>query len=184
MRALNMTTAPAIATLSLEFGLFDRWFCSLPGPTQPNRLFYETATSYGTISNVVDEMVNGFPQRTIFDDILDGGFDWRVYYGDFPASLELSRLRDHPLKFEEYSAFLYAAKHGELPTFSYIEPRWFNFLEWYENDQHPPKSVAQGEFLIKEVSLLFFLAFFFFDFISIRLMKLFVLLLFGMKLFL
>jgi phospholipase C len=34
----DMTTAPVINTLAQEFAVFDRWFCSIPSSTDPNRV--------------------------------------------------------------------------------------------------------------------------------------------------
>jgi phospholipase C len=33
-------TVPIISELAVEFAVFDKWFCSLPGPTDPNRAFF------------------------------------------------------------------------------------------------------------------------------------------------
>jgi len=32
-------TAPIMNTLANEFAVFDRWFCSVPGPTDVNRAY-------------------------------------------------------------------------------------------------------------------------------------------------
>jgi hypothetical protein len=32
-----------------------------------------------------------------------------------------------------------------LPTYSFLEPRWFKFLDWNASDQHPPHDVQLGE---------------------------------------
>lgn len=38
---------PVITTLAKEFALFDRFFCSHPGPTDPNRMFIHTGATHG-----------------------------------------------------------------------------------------------------------------------------------------
>ena len=38
---------PIMTTLAKEFALFDRFFPSHPGPTDPNRLFMHTGTARG-----------------------------------------------------------------------------------------------------------------------------------------
>ena len=38
---------PVITTLAKEFALFDRFFCSFPGSTDPNRMFIHTGSSHG-----------------------------------------------------------------------------------------------------------------------------------------
>lgn len=42
---------PIITTLANEFALFDNYFCSYPGPTNPNRLFMHAGTCAGCIGN-------------------------------------------------------------------------------------------------------------------------------------
>ena len=38
-----------------------------------------------------------------------------------------------------------------LPSYSFIEPRYFDFLRWKANDQHPPHDVRWGEHFIADV---------------------------------
>ncbi len=38
---------PVMVTLAKEFALFDRFFCSFPGPTDPNRMFIHTGSAHG-----------------------------------------------------------------------------------------------------------------------------------------
>jgi len=45
------TSAPIINTLAVEFGVFDKWYCSVPGPTDPNRGYFMSGTSDGAITN-------------------------------------------------------------------------------------------------------------------------------------
>jgi len=42
---------PIITTLANEFALFDHYFPSYPGPTNPNRLFMHLGTSSGAVGN-------------------------------------------------------------------------------------------------------------------------------------
>ncbi len=42
-------------------------------------------------------------------------------------------------------------EYGTLPTYSFIEPRYFSFPEFPANDEHPSHDVSQGELLIKQV---------------------------------
>eukprot|EP01031_Cornospumella_fuschlensis_P027234 gene27234-32901_t len=47
----DSSTAPIINTLAQEFAVFDRWHCSVPGPTDPNRAFAMSGTSNGILTN-------------------------------------------------------------------------------------------------------------------------------------
>ena len=42
---------PIITTLANEFALFDHYFCSYPGPTNPNRMFMHAGTCAGCTNN-------------------------------------------------------------------------------------------------------------------------------------
>jgi phospholipase C len=47
----DIVSAPIINTLAMEFAVFDNWFCSVPGPTDPNRQFAMSGTSLGVLTN-------------------------------------------------------------------------------------------------------------------------------------
>eukprot|EP01126_Amoeba_proteus_P037221 TRINITY_DN3830_c0_g2_i4.p1 TRINITY_DN3830_c0_g2~~TRINITY_DN3830_c0_g2_i4.p1 ORF type:complete len:665 (+),score=120.37 TRINITY_DN3830_c0_g2_i4:195-2189(+) len=72
---------PVINFLASEFVLFDRFFCSHPGPTWPNRLFMLSATSAGLTETgpwYHGEVGKLFPQKTIFDQVAEAGLTWKV----------------------------------------------------------------------------------------------------------
>ena len=47
MNAFTPARLPVMSTLAEEFAVFDRFFCSVPGPTFPNRLFQLMGSSKG-----------------------------------------------------------------------------------------------------------------------------------------
>ena len=77
MRVFNHTSLPVLSKLALEYAIFDRWYSSVPGPTQPNRLFFHSATSHGATIDDRELLALGYPQRTIYDNIWDSGLSWR-----------------------------------------------------------------------------------------------------------
>jgi phospholipase C len=151
MKCYNSTSLSVLSSLAMEYAVFDRFYASIPGPTEPNRMYLLSGTSHGADSNIVEKLVDGYPQRTIFDDLYESGVDFGIYYSDFPVCLMLKRIRDYPDHVMFYQDFFNAAAQGTLPSFSFIEPRWLDFWDWKENDQHPPHSTLYGEFLIKEI---------------------------------
>eukprot|EP01129_Flabellula_baltica_P010464 TRINITY_DN4426_c0_g1_i1.p1 TRINITY_DN4426_c0_g1~~TRINITY_DN4426_c0_g1_i1.p1 ORF type:complete len:512 (-),score=107.82 TRINITY_DN4426_c0_g1_i1:31-1566(-) len=158
MWAFNDSSLPTLSTLALEFSLFDHWFSSVPANTEPNRMYALSGTSHGATDNNVLQLVEGYPQRSIFDDLEETNTSWKVYFRDFPIALCLKSLRQYPNHVAEAELFFSHAKAGTLPQFSWLEPRFFDFLLWMEEDQHPhyvpgllTGNVANGEFLIKEV---------------------------------
>jgi phospholipase C len=149
MRCFAGGSLPVLSTLAREFAVCDAWFSSLPGPTWPNRLFAHCATSGG----YVDGNVRPYNLRSIFDNMTEGGVNWRIYYHDIPQTLSLVGQRKYfATKYELFSgAFERDCKAGLLPQYSFIEPRYFNCGSDRANDQHPIHGVVGGELLIAEV---------------------------------
>lgn len=139
---------PALHTLAKEFAVCDRWFSSLPGPTWPNRFFVHCATSGG----YVDNTLRNYDMRTIFQNLTAAQVSWRVYYHDMPQSLALVNQRQYLHDFyETVDAFFRDCQSNELPSYSFIEPRYFNEGSNRANDQHPIHGVALGDNLIADV---------------------------------
>lgn len=132
---------PAFYTLADHFTLCERWFCSLLGPTWPNRYFSHAATSDGLWSN-------GTPlaARTIYANAMQAGLSVGCY-------------RQHPVHFmmvvqdpapgsypsEPVETFFEHAAQGRLPNISVVEPN-YGF-----NDDHPPHDVRLGQAFVAGV---------------------------------
>lgn len=154
MKGFKPQNVPIYAELVREFSVFDRWFSSIPGPTQPNRLFVYSATSHGSTSHVKKQLAIGYPQKTIFDSIHESGLDFGIYFQNIPTTLFYRNLRKlkYIFKFHQYSLkFKRDAKNGKLPHLSVIEPRYFDLKFFPGNDDHPSHDVANGQKLVKEV---------------------------------
>ncbi|KAM2295934.1 hypothetical protein ACFX1S_035667 [Malus domestica] len=78
---------PVYIGLANEFAVFDRWFASVPASTQPNRFYFYSATSHGAMSNVREDLIHSFPQKTIFDSLDENGLNFDIYYQNIPATL-------------------------------------------------------------------------------------------------
>ena len=76
MQYLVRAHAPVLWKLADEYTTCDRWFCSVMGPTWPNRMFWHAGTSLGTKSNQVPEA--SF-DATIFHRLDDKGVGWKYY---------------------------------------------------------------------------------------------------------
>ncbi|CAA7400571.1 unnamed protein product [Spirodela intermedia] len=144
---------PVFAALARDFAVFDRWFSSMPGPTQPNRLFLFSATSAGATAHVKEELARGYPQRTIFDSLHADGLDFGVYAESLPCALFLRSLRRlrYAGKFHRFAAFKEHARRGRLRSLSVVEPRYFDIAGAPADDDHPSHDVANGQRLVKEV---------------------------------
>ncbi len=142
---------PAISQLARSFGVSDRWFASAPCQTWPNRLFAHTGSAGGDVNNTPDHVPYMMP--TTFERVADGGKTWRIYFHDFPQTATLGRLWWHVAGFQFFDCFLEDAKAGHLPSYSFIEPRYFAdpLTGEMPNDQHPPHNVGYGDALIASV---------------------------------
>ncbi|CAA6664049.1 unnamed protein product [Spirodela intermedia] len=133
--------APRLRGLARDFAVFDRWFSSMPGPTQPNRLFLFSATSAGATAH------------DHFDSLHADGLDFGVYAESLPCALFLRSLRRlrYAGKFHRFAAFKEHARRGRLRSLSVVEPRYFDIAGAPADDDHPSHDVANGQRLVKEV---------------------------------
>jgi len=85
---------PIAYALADQFAICDRWFCSVLGPTWPNRFFLHSAQSNGRINNAFpDDLVNGFTWPTIYDRLNAAGITWGAYWSDLSFLLLWGRLQ-------------------------------------------------------------------------------------------
>jgi len=148
MRCHDPANLPVLTRLAQEFALCDHWHSSVPGPTWPNRFFMHAATSDG----FVDNNKRDYAMRTIYQNLDDAGKSWKIYFHDLPQALALTHLRSSLESFALFDeAFREDCANGTLPSYSFIEPRYFDFLWLKANDQHPPHGVLPGELLLADV---------------------------------
>ncbi|KAL1108827.1 hypothetical protein V6Z11_D03G136600 [Gossypium hirsutum] len=154
MSGFKPSRLPVYTKLANEFGVFDRWFASVPASTQPNRFYVHSATSFGATSNVKKDLIHGFPQKTIFDSLDENGLSFGIYYQNIPATLFFKSLRKLKFltKFHNYALkFRLHARLGKLPNYVVVEQRYFDVKEFPANDDHPSHDVARGQRFVKEV---------------------------------
>jgi len=146
---------PALATLAREFAVINRYYCSVPGQTVPNRLYFFSATSDGSVNDDDVRIAEGYPQRTIFEQIDKSKYNrtWSVFYNDEPSVLYLKYPRRHLHKIHKFDQFYTDAAAGNLTNLVFLEPRYNNYedLGLPSQDQEPPHNVGQGDRLIKSV---------------------------------
>jgi phospholipase C len=127
---------PFYSWLYGAFASSDRFFCSVLGPTAPNRKYLMTATSNG-LRDKGDPLVGA--QRSIFDALDAAGTAYRMYNPetyDVPSAPP-SVVRDLPAFFADLAG-------GTLPKISFV-----NAL--FESSEHPPLDSIAGEKLVHDV---------------------------------
>ncbi|KAL5770072.1 hypothetical protein ACOSP7_014226 [Xanthoceras sorbifolium] len=154
MNGFKPETVPVYKELVAEFAVCDRWFASVPASTQPNRMYVHAATSHGATSNDTKKLIEGYPQKTIFESLDESGFSFGIYYQFPPATLFYRNLRKlkYMTKFHQFDLhFKNHCKEGKLPNYVVIEQRYFDLLSIPANDDHPSHDVSEGQKLVKEV---------------------------------
>jgi phospholipase C len=86
---------PFYAGLAQTFPLADRWYCSLLGPTFPNRRFLIAATANGLIDDVFAGMIDYPRTGTIFDLLDRNGISWANYHHVGGAKAAVKRVPLH-----------------------------------------------------------------------------------------
>ena len=137
-----------ISQLARNYAVCDRWFCSTPNQTLPNRAFAHAGTSMGRVNNKPEPL---YDAPTIFEVLQNTGHSWRVYNDTILMSLarlQFPRLWDPLLQihFRGIGELEEDAAAGTLPEYSFVEPSF----QIKPNDGHPPHDVGLGErFLLR-----------------------------------
>jgi phospholipase C len=146
---------PVYDHLAAEFSICDRYFCSLPGPTQPNRAYALAGTSDSKKNNFTAKELltgQGFDGKTIFE-FLPGNVTWKVYSHDI-ASLRFFRKFRAKLipQVDKITKFFADAKAGTLPNVSWIDPDFgIAVFPGPPNDDHPPHDTRHCQNLVSDV---------------------------------
>ncbi len=144
--------APIINTLAKEFAVFDSWFSSVPGPTDPNRCFAMAGTSKGIVTNFNGTL---YDQQSYFDYLSGYNRTWKGYYQDdlwMLGAFEDLLIPKNSKNVQDMDQFFEDAANGDLPQYSWLQPRMSTFgPNRVANWQHPDASVLEGERLIKDV---------------------------------
>lgn len=165
MQCFTPSRLPVLSALAQEFAVFDSWFCSMPGPTWPNRFFALGAScgdldhSPSSFETVLWETVDGFKfQNGSIFDAVDGWLffkrklKWRIYAGNKVFTLAHALRGIHIWDITRYSKFAWDVKDPNYPAqFTWIEPNYGHVTTDYlgGNSQHPLDGVTGGEALIK-----------------------------------
>jgi len=144
---------PVLHTLAQNFGVCDRWFSSMPGPTWPNRFFVHSGTCKGHVkmpSGIFDPNWHLYDQATVYDRLSEKNISWRIYHQGEAQSLVMVHQLLHATHYHEMVAFFddAAGDEAKFPQYVFIEPCYSGAGQ---NDQHPPSDIMKGELLIAQV---------------------------------
>jgi len=122
----------------------DRYFCSILGPTFPNR-FYQHAAQTDRISNTL--VLSQLP--TIWDRLAAAGRTGRYYYSDLPF-IGLWGAKYLPIA-RTIDVFFADAAAGTLPNLAFIDPRFGGEDDGTSTDDHPHADVRAGEHFLHQI---------------------------------
>jgi phospholipase C len=155
MKCFGTGKLQVLTRLAQQFCVCDRWFSSLPGPTFPNRAFVHAATSLGRVDMGIDWRKLS---PTIYERLAENHIDSVIYYHDSTMASTFDGLAGSSDFFGSLdNDFLAACDDNDLPTYSFLEPRFANSPggngepAYSASDQHPDHNVREGEALIQRV---------------------------------
>lgn len=161
MKCFSSSQLPVLNALAREFVVCDHWFCSMPGPTEPNRMFAHAATcgtfdERPTDAEILEAILAPgggfkFKQGTVYDLLKKKGVKYRIYANDrFPVAAELDGV-SVVFDIREFEDLAEDLKDTSFDAaYVHIEPSYDVFEEFRDGtSQHPLASVATGERFIK-----------------------------------
>jgi phospholipase C len=142
------------------FTLYDRFFCSLLGPTWPNRLYQHSAQCGGHKENggpiaAVQQGLTGdglYKWETIWDRLLANGLSVAYYSSDQPFIGVFGR-RFVPL-IKPVAEYYVDAAAGNLPNVAFVDPPFLDGGggDGLSGDEHPHGDIRIGQAFMSDVT--------------------------------
>jgi phospholipase C len=137
---------PLYSWIARRFTAFDRYHCSLMGPTFPNREYLHAAQSGGNTGNQIPVETDGFQWDTIWDRLSAAGVPARYYSVDLPCvALWGPRMRNLAHHVGDY--FTDCAR-GTLPNVTFVDP---GFTTQLRTDDHPFADIRSGQKYVSDL---------------------------------
>lgn len=117
---------PFAYSLARTFTVANRWFCSAPCQTYPNRRFLMAGTAYGDIATNSESLKDPPPPNgTIFDRLHAHGISFKNYFTDLPQTVIIpSIIEKHATHIVPIERFYADCAHGRLPSVSFVDPEF------------------------------------------------------------
>jgi phospholipase C len=117
---------PFAYSLAGSFTVANRWFCSAPCQTYPNRRFLMAGTAYGNITTDTTSLSDPPPPNgTIFDRLHAYGVSWRNYFTDLPQTAIIPTIIEkYPANIVPIAGFFSDCAAGTLPSVSFVDPEF------------------------------------------------------------
>jgi phospholipase C len=150
------TDLPYLYWMSKTFAISDSHFCSLLGPTWPNRFYFYGATSWGNtktgdlgflLNNLF--LISDEHQKApkIIDQMDQAGKTWKIYR-DGLVSFAIVFKQSSATYGTTMAQFEADVANDALPNLALIDP---SFTGDGQNDDHPPANIQLGQQFIARV---------------------------------
>jgi phospholipase C len=141
---------PFYNALARNYTTLDHYFCSILGPTFPNRFFLHAAQT-DRLNNAL--VPTNLP--TTWDRLLAAGVSARYYYSNLPflsswgTKYFLNGITSPTPNIESFPT---DAARGALPAVSFVDPIFADFApDGSGNDDHPPADIRRGDAFLAQV---------------------------------
>jgi phospholipase C len=156
MGYLDGTDLPFYWDLAQRFAMSDHHHCAVLGPTQVNREYFMSATSFGLTANDVipSERYPLTEDHTLMQQLDRAGVSWHIYYTTVPwVWLPYSAYALRPeqrARMSSIRGFYDDLASGNLAEVVWLDPSWS--AGGTENtDEHPPADPQFGQAWIRDV---------------------------------
>jgi phospholipase C len=147
------TQVPMTDFLAKNFAICDRWFCSLPAGTQPNRLMAMSGTSR------IEMNQTPIPAHDlVYDWLTARNVRWRVYHQGIPFFALMPKWIPEILgnnRFRDFSALgsdLINTPPSKQPQVIFVEPTYTDAPHvGRSTDDHAPSGVSDGQEFLMQV---------------------------------
>ena len=166
METFSPEQLPVLNGLARNFGISDRWFCSIPGGTDVNRAFSLTGSAFNKLGtweggNAYKYWPDSPHRQSIWKVLWSQGItDWKIYnsvlWEDCVFTYQLylkgqiPTVDANPSEFmADIDQFKKDALNGDLPAFSYLEPAWI--APSGATSYHPGGDLVPAETALNEI---------------------------------
>jgi len=153
MNYYEASRVPAFDHLAKEYCVCDRWFSSVPGATQPNRMYALAGESGGKKNNlpISKLLTGGWKVKPIYK-FLPKTVSWRHYSHDISSLRFVNGYQGLVSEIDKVTKFYERAQKGRLTDISWIDPDFGTLIyPGPANDDHPPHDIANGQNLVRKV---------------------------------
>lgn len=153
MSYFGAAEAPTNDFFAKKFTICDRWFCSLPAGTQPNRLMSMSGFT------MIDVNQTPLPDQALVYDWLNArNITWRVYHQEIPFFALMAKwlpsilFSDKFRLFENMESDLRNTPPDQLPQVIFVEPTYEDSPHTgTSTDDHAPAGISDGQEFLMEV---------------------------------